>query len=315
MSEQAKELRQGVNKVQITGVLNEKNLEVKEYVREGKKQMGITGTLEIRSGKNELHTVRVFAYQFTKAGKENSVFKGLNTVKDEYKSVAEVGKDEATKVQITNGNIDLNEYANQSGEIITGYQNKTNFVNRLKEDEKFEPKANFDIEMFVEKLRDEFDKKTEEETGRVIVQGYVPIYNGVMPFSVILDNDKGGADYARDNFTPGKTVNLYGKIVNFREETVKVTEGGFGDAKEETITTIKREFLATGGSVYEEGVHDGKLFDAALIKEALAKRALALEELKNKKPKEDKKPDGFGGGAATPKKEDLSENVDVDSLF
>lgn len=302
MAENKNTVRQADNEVVIEGILQEVRLDVKE-TKETKEQF-ITGDIDIEVGEGSVHTVSVFSKALKKDGTENGIFKGLNTVKDEYLSVAKVGKEEADKVRITSGELGINDYVGGDGQLKSYPEQTTNFINRIGSNEEFEPKAEFEVELFVHTVNDEV--KNNEETGRVIVKGIVPLYGGrVAPLEFVAAGE--GADYIRDNYEPGHTVRLFGEIVNHVEVKKTEKEVGFGKPKEVVKRKFTREYLITGGSEpYEED--DANNFSVDSIQKAMAEREVYLEGLLAKKKasndqpkKEDKKP-GFGGKPAADKK-------------
>lgn len=186
------ELREALNEVFIEGILKEKTLELATIDVQGKKADVIRGELVISDKENSEHRVRVFANKLTKEGKENSVYKGLKTVMDEYVSVAEALKlgqtaEAADKVRITKGKIGLNEYYTPNGELRSFPIVTTNFVNRVK-DGTYNPKAEFTLEIYFDNILPEI--KDNEETGRLIVKGIVPVYGGeVIPLTFIVADE------------------------------------------------------------------------------------------------------------------------------
>lgn len=314
-----KTLRQAENKVELVGFVAENKLEIKEFTAKdgtGTKYNALTGTLKIKVAENENHVVRFFAKELRKDGQPNQQFAGLVTVKDTVVSIADLGDNpeaKPTKVKVT-GSMDLNEYYSQDGQLRSNPQVQGRFVNRLDADDPTENKATFDIEGVVEKLMDETDRQTGEETGRKKLTLIVPLYNSVVPIEFMLEGD--GAEYAEDHFTRGASINLVGNMINFRKETTKKIEMGFG-SKEETKVEFNEERQVVSGGVYEEGMHDAKIFDVDLIKEALVKRNVYLEGLKTSSQNrtQDNKPQGFGG-ATTPSKPATSSPVpDVSNFF
>jgi hypothetical protein len=273
-------LRQAENTVIVEGLLLENRLETTEVNdKTHGKIPAIRGEVDIEVAENEVHTVSFFMKSLKKDGTENGIFNSLTTVKDEYKSVASVGREDADKVRVTSGQIALNEYYGQDGKLKSFPQIKSNFINRLKESDEYNPRAEFEVEVFIHSVIDEF--KNNEETGRAILKGYIPLFNGiVIPFNFPVIKD--GSDYVKDNYETGQTAQIYGDVVNFKEVTRGEEEGAFGKPKERITTKTVREYIITGGSEpYDE--ENVKSYDATLIKKALTEREVYLEELKNKK--------------------------------
>ena len=279
------ELREALNEVFIEGILKEKTLELATINVQGKKADVIRGELVISDKENSEHRVRVFANKLTKEGKENSVYKGLKTVMDEYVSVAEALKlgqtaEAADKVRITKGKIGLNEYYTPNGELRSFPIVTTNFVNRVK-DGTYNPKAEFSLEFYFDNILPEI--KDNEETGRLIVKGIVPVYGGeVIPLTFIVA-DEDAVNYIQTNYEKGKTGKVWGELVNTVEIT-KIVEQGFGKAKEKIVTKIINELVITGGEEDQYNEDDERSYSTDLIKKAMAERDIKLDELlKNSK--------------------------------
>lgn len=273
-------LRQADNTVMIEGLLLENRLEETEINDKiNGKIPAIRGEMDIEVAENEVHTVSFFTKSLKADGTENTNFGSLATVKDAYKSVASVGRENADKVRVSNGELKLNEYYGQDGKLKSYPQIKSNFINRVKESDEYTPKAEFEVEVFIHSVIDEF--KNSEETGRAIVKSYIPLFNGiVIPFDFPVDKD--GSDYVKDNYASGQTALIHGDIVNFKEVTKAEKEGAFGKPQERITTKTVREYVITGGDdPYDE--ESVKSYSVELIKKALTEREVYLGEMKNKK--------------------------------
>jgi hypothetical protein len=290
----SQQLREAANQVQVEGLFAENRMEIVEV--DGMKV--IRGEFDVEVAEGEVHTFRVYATEKKKDGTDNNIFKGLKTVMDEYKSIASHGREEADKVRITNGKLGLNEYYAPDGQLKQYTQLTTNFVNRVPANDKFEPKAEFEVELFVHSVTDEI--KNNEETGRVILKGYVPLFNGrVIPMQFVVGEE--GAEFVKDNYEPGTTVKIFGEIIN-RVEIKKIEEPvAFGKPKEKITKNIVRELRVTGGKEpYDE--ESSLVFDPKLIKAALTEREIYLENLKNKKKEEPKQEEKLAFGSKPSKK-------------
>lgn len=73
---------------------------------------------------------------------------------NEYKSIAKFGK-RSRQVRITGAKLVVNDYYNPAGELKSIVKISSNFVNRLKVAEEFNPRAEFEIELFIHKIIDE----------------------------------------------------------------------------------------------------------------------------------------------------------------
>ncbi|GLZ63250.1 hypothetical protein QTN46_09295 [Bacillus amyloliquefaciens] len=304
MAENKTVLREASNVVTIEGIL----AEVRHT--EWKSGKGLNIELDIEVAPNEAHTVKGFSKYKKADGTDNAIAKGYQTIISEYKSIAEHGRDQADKVRITQGKIGLNEYCSQG--ILKAYpQLTTNFVNRLDANEEFNPRAEFDVELFVKNVTEE--KVKGEETGRVNLNGYIPLYGGkVIPFEFVVTKE--GSHYVENNYEKGSTVNVFGKIINFKEQKVTTKTAAFGEDKKEITINSKREYLITGGDdPYDEDSKNA--FNADAIKKALTEREIYLDELKNESGNENNKKSGFGGSAPNNKPSKPVEISDDDLPF
>ena len=266
MSETVTNLRQAIAKVEVAGVVSSKDLKIEQV--DG--QNVIKGSVSVEI--DDLNTIRfsVYAAEKTKSGSDNPAYKGLITVMDEFKSIADNGRESADKVYV---NGDLNPYVGQNGKETVGQ--RASFFNRAKKLEDFEPKAGFDVEMFIKAIVPEMTSEGEE-TGRVLVKGWVPTYNGIEPITLIGDKDL--ADGLQSTFEPGQTVRFFGDIINNRVEIKKEIPMAIGKPRIETEVKYKNELLITGASdAYEEGVTAEKPYDKGAIDLAINEHNAKLE--------------------------------------
>lgn len=304
-------LREANNEVNIEGLLIKKDF--KELNNIGvRNDEAINLRLTVETGENEQHVVEFFATKHKKDGGENAIYKSLQTVVNEYQTVADVGREEADKVRINQARIGLNEYYNQSGQLVSRPQINAMFINRVDDPEQYEPKAEFEVEVFVKDIKEEIDKDGEE-TGRIEIHTFIPLYGGrVIPFTFIADDEvqEGAVEYAENELEPGSTVEISGDIINFAEKIVKKKERKFGKDKEEVKWNTRREYVITAGEESLEEDDEGA-FDPEAIKKALTEREIWLEELKNRqggsKSKKEKKK-GFGSKKNSEKKRKISED-------
>ncbi|MCA1027024.1 hypothetical protein LCM23_13060 [Cytobacillus kochii] len=284
MSEQ-NTLREAYNNVEIEGVL----LEVRH--QEWKSKEGLNIELDIEVAENEIHTVSGMSKYKKADGSENGIAKGYKTIIDEYKSVASHGREEADKVRVNQGKVGVNEYYGQDGKLKSFPQLTSNFFNRVSPGEEYAPKAEFEVEVFVKSTSPEI--KNDEETGRLKLEGIIPLYGGkVIPFSFVVNEE--GADYVDSNYEAGDTAKVYGDIINFKEKVTVMEKAAFGKDKEKVTYKTLREYLITGGvDPYDE--ENANSYKVDSIKQAMVERETYLAELKNQsqQPKAEEKK-GFG---------------------
>ena len=283
-------LRQANAKAFVHGVVSEKDLKV--VTEEGKTK--IAGHLTVKTSDVNFVKFNVSVNEKTNAGADNKAYPGIQTVMNEYKSIAEVGEEEATKVRVSG---DISPFTGKNGEKIVSY--KSNFFNRLKADGEFEPKAEFSIELFISGINPELDTEGVE-TGRTIVSGWMPTYNGIEPIDLVAEGEVAQAIDA--GFEVGQTVEFYGEIINNRIETVTEIPVKIGKPRKKVTVEIKNDLIITGASeAYEEGITPELPYEADTIQAAIQERANRLEEAKAKaqsgaKPTTNAKPSGAAHG-------------------
>lgn len=297
-------LREAVNRFDVVGVLAEKNLEVKTFAN----GEAIVGDLVIKTGESSFIKVKVFSNRLTKANVESKTFTALNTVNNEYKSIAETGNEEtADKVSAFGKLTEGKPFTNQQGEVIVSLANQLSFISRVTDMNKYEPKATWQGEVFVQGYRAEMKKEEDElvETGRKLMKVVVPMYGGkVFPMDLVLmDIDNNGCiEFFEENVKRNSTVKVYCDLVNKTEKIVQgATTGGFGKKEPTVFTKVINERVVVGADdaypEYEDGEESQKAYDPQLITQALAIREQSIEEAKNATPSAPAPKTGFGGSA------------------
>lgn len=266
-------LRQANAKAFVHGVVSEKDLKV--VTEEGKNK--ITGHLTVKTSDVNFVKFNVNVNEKTNAGTDNKTYAGIQTVMNEYQSIAEVGEEEATKVKVTG---DISPFTGKNGEKIVSF--RSNFFNRFKADEveDFEPIAEFSIELFISGINPELDAEGVE-TGRTVVSGWMPTYNGIEPIDLVAEGEV--AQAIDSGFEVGQTVEFYGEIINNRIETVTEIPVKIGKPKKKVTVEFKNDMIITGASeAYEEGITPELPYEADTIQAAIQERENKLEEAKAK---------------------------------
>lgn len=281
MEEVKTNLRQAEASINVVGLVSEKNLEINTKVDETTKKevTYISGYLTIKTDDMNFVRINVNANEKTKTGTDNKVYAGLVTVMNEYKSIADAGAADADVVAVKG---DLNLYTSaKDGKTSVGY--KSNFFNRIQNREDAVFNSEFAVEMFISSMIPETDKE-QEETGRLLIHGWVPTYNGIEPLTLVVpkDGDVTAAD-VENAFEPGQTVKFYGQIINNKVEKITEIPVKIGKPRIEKKTTYVNELIVTGATeAYEEGITAEKPYDKTAIQGAIQERKNKLEEQKNK---------------------------------
>lgn len=273
------------NSVKIEGILSEIDIKTGSFKKNGVDTNSIGGVIKIRVNQeiNGVETeleipVHMFASQYTNKGTPNPAYESIERIMNEYVSIAASDIDHADRVRITNGQLQMNEYYGQNGNLIAFPRVTASFINKIRKDE-CKPTATFSIVFMVGNKGFETDKDGVE-TDKYKIVGMVPQYGGkidVIPFYAI---NKGVIDGVSNYWNEGDTVKAAGKL-NFtsRTETRKV-EVDFGEPQEETRTVSVSELVITGGS--SSPLEGEFALNADDVTAALAERKNRLAALKEK---------------------------------
>ena len=272
-------LRQADAKVTVVGIVSDKKLEMK--TENGVRT--IEGIVTIKTDDTNFVQMRVRCADKKKDGSENKTFAGVMTVMNEYKSIADVGEDEADRVK-TSGQINLFRSNNNGNEIVSY---TSNFFNRIKPNQDYEPKAEFEIEMYIKSLVPEMNKEGEE-TGRYKIVGWIPTFNGIEPLDLIVPEEL--ADQVSSIYEPKQTARFCGNIV--QNVTYKTIErpAAFGVIKSGSKPNFINELVVTGGSpVYDAETEDEVVkggnqipYNPDTVQAAINERQRLIDEGQNK---------------------------------
>ena len=181
------------NVVKIEGILSEIDLKYGTFKKNGVDTKTIGGVIKVRvntkinGADTELEIpVHMFSTQYTNAGAANPAFESIERVMNEFVSIAASDIDHADRVRITRGQISMNEYYGQNGDLVSFPRITASFVSKIKKDE-CKPAADFTTVFMVGSKGYELDKDGVE-TDRYKVVGMIPQYGGkvdVVPFYAI----------------------------------------------------------------------------------------------------------------------------------
>lgn len=284
--------RQAENKVKIEGILSEIDLKYGSFQRDGKDVETIGGSIKVLVDQviNDVEEhleipVYMFSTKYTKTGAVNPSYTSIETVMQEFKSIAATGdKSTADKIRITSGQIKMNEFVGQNGNIVSYPRVHASFVQRATGE--FKPQANFTLEFMVGKVNRVVDSDgVEVEPPKLALEVVVPQYTS--PSATVMNVDivplyaisNGVINAIEEYWNEGECFKANGRL-NFtsRTETVK-QEVDFGEAQESVRTITTSEFIITGGS---QAPLDGDYaFDIDEVKAGIAARKARHEELKN----------------------------------
>lgn len=259
MTEIKNALRQADNKVVIKGKLKEKKLSIGS--KDGKNY--IKGHIIVRENESE-HKVSVLCNELTKSGTPNGYFKGLVTVMNEYKSIAEFGEEMADVVSIDRGTIGINDFVTQDGQLVSNVEVSANSIHRVTED--VQQMACAEIEVYMDKIKMEINRE-QMPTGRILIDAVIPCYGGrITPVQLVAEGEQ-RVNYIQEHVANGeRTFKLIIGLVNkpktiqtdSQDVVLQSTNCMMGDAVPSHITAALNE--KTVGRVREYQVLNGEAY-------------------------------------------------------
>ena len=292
---------QSTNVVEISGILSQLEVEQKKTA-DGRNYASAKATIKVdqeiggKMVENEI-PVKLFSMELKSDGKVSKIYTGILEMRDKFTSLAALPddeKDKASKVVITSGQLKENIWVDpNSGQVRTGFEIDSNFMNAPRQGAEFEPSARFELSGVIMDTTRETDAN-QEETGRLKVKVAVVGWTGkdgvtrVDVIDLIAASDS-AVNFIESNWEKGDTVNINGAISFNQSTKVWYEEQGFGEPIKRTKTQTRKELIILGGS--PSGLEEEYSYDANDIKAGLAARAARVEEQKEKgnKPKTQKK--------------------------
>ena len=280
-------LRQAENKVRIEGILSEINLKYGSFVKNGATVDNIGGNIKVKvhqtiNGEDITLEIPVymFATKFTNAGKPNPAYESIEKVMTEYVSIASgVGEAGADKIRITNGNIRMNEYYNQQGQLVSFPRVNASFV--AKATGEFRPEASWSLEFAVSSMDFVTDADgVEVEPKKLRIKVIVPQYGGKIDTMEFYATNPRVIDAITSYWENQKTYSAKGRL-NFTSTTREVIEEcDFGEPDVRIQTVSVSELIVTKGT--QSAMEDDMEFKPADLAAALKEHKAYLETLKDK---------------------------------
>lgn len=285
--------RQSNNKAFITGILKEKNITFKTNA-EGKEVasgylMVITNT---PSGKGEVK-VSVSQNRITKDGKENSLYKGLVTIQNEYLGTKDTGSEEtADVVKITGELRDGTYYSTKKGDFVNKLDLKGTFIERVDKTKEIE----HGVKIILEGCIADIKPVDDELEVKMVGIGY-----GGVAIPVVARVEKDLVIPFQQTYQVGNTTQLNFAMINVVEVEEYQKNVAFGQSIGEKIEKTISKTIIFGG----DAVNYQTPYSEEQVRQALALREVKLEE--KKKTAEEKEANGgvqmnqgFGAPNGTP---------------
>jgi len=283
-------MRQATNKVKLTGLLSEVDLEDASFDSNGSPVEVIRGTIKVKINlpvgdkiiPNEV-PVQVFCKKYKNDGNPNTAYDDWKKVKEEYVSIASGGEAKADAICVTGANVQENTYYNANGNKVSYTRIRGSFVKHVDKGHMV-PEASWELEFVVGNKAYVLDDDGVE-TDKFCINAIVPQYGGAVDVvPIFTTNPMAIKDI--EQWEDGSTMKAYGRL-NFT-----VGEPGTAIASDDTWGEIPEQ-RTTGGtrSVSEliiqkasnEPLSGEFAFDPAEINGALADREKRIEQSKDKK--------------------------------
>ena len=280
-------LRQAENKVRIEGILSEINLKYGSFVKNGVTVDNIGGNIKVLvhqtiNGEDVALEIPVymFATKLTNAGKPNPAYESIEKVMTEFVSIASgAGEAGADKIRITNGNIRMNEYYNQQGQLVSFPRVNASFVAKATGD--FRPEASWSLEFAVSSMDFVTDADgVEVEPKKLRIKVIVPQYGGKVDTMEFYATNPRVIDAITSYWENQKTYSAKGRL-NFTSTTREIIEEcDFGELDVHIQTVSVSELIVTKGT--QSAMEDDMEFKPADLAAALKEHKAYLETLKDK---------------------------------
>ena len=282
-------LRQADNRVRLEGVLSEINLKYGSYVNKktGATVENVGGNIKVLVHQvinNEEVTldipVYMFASKYTNAGKLNPAYESIETVMNTYVSIAAAGGEAgADKIRITNGNIRMNEYYNQQGQLVSFPRVNASFVQKATGE--YRPEASWNLQFAVSSMDFVTDNDgVELDPKKLRIKVIVPQYGGKVDTMELYATNPKVIDVITSYWENQKTYSAKGRL-NFSTTTQEIVEEmDFGEPEVRVHTTTVSELIVTGGT--QSPLEDEMAFDVVELSNALKEHKAELEAMKDK---------------------------------
>lgn len=238
------QLQQSNNEGIIIGKLKEKKIDFGVGKESGKAYAKgyLTLVVNTADGINEIK-VSVMQMALKKDGGENGLYKGLQTINNEYKSIVEHGEELADTIKVK-GSLEMNDYYNKNKDEVSSFlQVKGTIIERV--DATSEHMAKFKIGGFIETI-------TDKEDGTADVAMVSIAYGGkALPVTVTIPKE--GVAPFKGMFYPQCTADINFDLVNAVVVTKTTETVGWGQAFETIAEKRIRVNRAFGGNVLPVG--------------------------------------------------------------
>lgn len=301
MEQAKKNVKTATNTVEIEGYLKENTLERKtETNKEHMPREVISGSLTLALSAEEEYRMRFYTARYSANGSENKLFTALEKIlPDKTTSIATILKNNpaatfesastiATKMWMR-GQFELYDRINDKKDLVSSVTVKGMNAGVKTEASKtpFTLKATFEIDGYIEAVRDE--KNKGEETGRVIATLILPDYYNKVCYPIDFICASQSAIAGIRTYERGQSGYFVGNLVNTRKEevekraTIKFMDGTEQNNDKKVYTFVNERIIEKMTYPHEEGSKD--YIEPADVKEMKVNREVKLTQLDQNSPK------------------------------
>lgn len=259
------QLQQSNNEGIIIGKLKEKKIDFGVGKESGKAYAkgSLTVVVKTADGINEIK-VSVMQMALKKDGGENGLYKALQTINNEYKTIVDHGEELADTIKIK-GSLEMNDYFNKNKDEVTSFlQVKGTIMERV--DATSEHMAKFKIGGFIETI-------TDKEDGTADV-AMVSIAYGGKALPVVITIPKEGVAPFKAMFYPQCTADINFDLVNAVVVTKTTETVGWGQAFETVAEKRIRVNRAFGGNILPVGYTADQILQVKNIRQQMLETML-----------------------------------------
>lgn len=274
-----------INGVELRGYVFSHNLQERESNSEKTKgQKYIFGIVNIATDDDAINVVPVNFYvtELTRKGTTNATFTNLKQIIESEMTYEQHGK-EALRVRIS-GSIDVNDFYNRDGELVTGKRVRGSFLHFLNANEQIgNNPAYFEAEVLLQSVA---ERESSDGSEYLSLQGFAFNYRKQpLPVTFSITSEAGMNFFSNEDISAMNPYfgKVWGKIVSNVVVTEKETDDSnvaFGTQIVQPTTRTYRTWEIVGANT-NMGLDDSTITQEEL-ESGLAERQVMLAELKTR---------------------------------
>ena len=273
----------------VSGRLYQHNLVKKTVQNKDSQNFGkefISGTVDIAVDEEGLNVIPIhytYVTATTNSGKANVTYNVLDSIINGAKTWITDGKDAALKVR-ANTALALNDFYNQSGELVSAKRNEGGFLNTINELPPENERATFQFDMVITSTtRVEAEDENSEDFVRV-KGGIFNFRKALLPIEIVCRDSQGMPYFESLDASPAEPVftEVRGNVVSNTIKREVEEESAFGSASVRTVTRTIREWQINWARPTEYTFGEADTITAEELKQAMQDRQVYLAEVKKR---------------------------------